>query len=518
MRKSTLVPFLLLALSTPAAATSYLIAPDGTGDFPTIQDALTASASGDSVLLADGTFSGAGNRNLQFGGKSLTILSQSGTPVTCTIDCEFAARGFTLVSIPASARIAGITITHGVGDGAGIYCENSFLTIENCVFDDNGVLDRGGGVHCRSNAHPVIKRCTFTNNDAVSGGGLYCYSAGADVFDSVFLGNVAHSVGGGGVWMSVTASVSLTGCTVQSNTAAQQGGGIWCGGSVVTPSTLSLTDCDVSGNDAAQLGGGLFCNSSFLTFTNTLIAGNHAVATDGGGAYVASSFPSFTGVTFAGNRTGGTGGAVYLYSADATFDHSILWGNCADTQYDVVSMGGSGSSATFLCSDASPAEVGGTGTSSFDADCLDADPLFCGPADCLDAPTALGDYTLDSISPAGPANVPCGRMGALDVACITEVAAPVPAALPVTSRAAPNPLVDGTRISFTAPAGDVRVTVLDVAGRVRRAWTESHGAPGDGVVTWDGRDARGRPVPAGTYFYRLRVGASVSTGKLVRLR
>lgn len=518
------IPPLVLILAAPATlpAATFLIQPDGTGDFPTIQAALTAAAAGDTIALADGTFTGAGNRNLNYVGKSLVVMSQSGTPVTCVIDCEGAARGFTFVSVPASARLQGVTITNGVGDGAGIYCENSFPTIRNCALTNNGgSQDRGGGLHCRLNAHPVLDRCTITGNTSSSGGGIYAYSAGADVYDCVITDNTANAVGGGGVWCSVNADVLLSGCTIQDNHAigpTGQGGGVWCGGSVVTPSTLVVTNSDVSGNEAAYLAGGMFMNSSFITVTQTLIAGNRCTTLDGGGVYVASSNPVFTSVTIAGNRGGGTGGAAHLYSTHATFDRCALWGNCADGSWDAVAMSGTGSTATFLCSDVSPADVGGTGAPSFDASCIDADPLFCEPQGCGVAPTAWGNYTIDSFSPLTDTSSPCGtRIGALDVGCVTELAAPVTAGDALGGRAAPNPTTGATRITFSAPAaGPVEVRVLDAAGRQVRAWTETHAA-GEGAVTWDGRDGRGRPAPAGVYFWRLRAGEAVSAGRVVRL-
>lgn len=517
MQRFLIASLLLLAEPRAGAAASYLIQPDGTGDFPTIQDALFAAASGDTVVLADGTFTGAGNRNLNFVGKSLVVRSENGTPTTCTLDCQSAGRGFTLVSVPAGAKVSGITITGGVGDGGAIYCENSFPTIENCALVDNGVLDRGGAVHCRSNAHATIRECTITGNDSASGGGVYCYSAGATVIDTVIENNVAHSVGGGGVWMNVTASVSLTGCSIRSNTA-NQGAGVWCGGSVVTPSTLTITDCDISGNESGQLGGGLFANTSFLTISNTVLAGNRAAGTDGGGAYIASSNPTLSHVTIAGNTTAGSGGAAYLYSTDATFDHCILWGDCADVQHDEVSMGGSGSSATFQCCDVPATEVGGIGTVSFDTDSFEADPLFCGAENCSLAPIATGDYTLDSSSPAAPLRSPaCGLIGAQDVGCGVTSVEPAAIASTFSSRVVPNPASGPTRILFSAPAGTVRVTLFDARGRVVHDWVEPRGAAGLSSVTWNARDERWHPVPAGIYFYRLSVGDATSYGRVVRL-
>ena len=88
---------LLLATSVCPAAT-YVVRPDGTGDFPTILAAVDASLDGDIIELTDGVFTGEGNRNVRYLGKAITVRSQSGHAASCIIDCEGIAglerRGF----------------------------------------------------------------------------------------------------------------------------------------------------------------------------------------------------------------------------------------------------------------------------------------------------------------------------------------------------------------------------------------------------------------------------------------
>ncbi len=67
---------------------TYVVQPDGTGDFATIQDAIDASVPGGTIELADGMFAGDGNRDLDYKGKAITIHSQSGDPELCYINCE----------------------------------------------------------------------------------------------------------------------------------------------------------------------------------------------------------------------------------------------------------------------------------------------------------------------------------------------------------------------------------------------------------------------------------------------
>jgi hypothetical protein len=88
--RPTAVLLLTLGLATlsGAGATTYLVRPDGTGDFPTIQAAVAASASGDVIELANGTFTGPGNRDVDYLSKLVTIRSQSGNPEACVIDCQ----------------------------------------------------------------------------------------------------------------------------------------------------------------------------------------------------------------------------------------------------------------------------------------------------------------------------------------------------------------------------------------------------------------------------------------------
>ena len=113
------------------------------GDYPTIQSAIDASLHSDTIVIADGIYSGPGNRDIDFKGKAITLKSENG-PENCTIDCQGGEvdphRGFHFHSDEGSNSILeGFSIANGyiVGDGGngggGIYCPNSSPTIRNCV-------------------------------------------------------------------------------------------------------------------------------------------------------------------------------------------------------------------------------------------------------------------------------------------------------------------------------------------------------------------------------------------------
>ncbi len=89
----------------------------------------------------------------------------------------------------------------------------------------------------------------------------------------------------------------------------------------------------------------------------------------------------------------------------------------------------------------------------------------------------------------------------------------------------PNPTRGATTIPLLgATPGPTRVRIYDAAGRLVRTLVGNAGAGAGAGVRWDGRSDDGRPVPAGSYTYRVsgppdddgRVRDG--TGKLVRVR
>jgi hypothetical protein len=192
-------------LAGPAFGSTYVVNPDGTGDFPTIQAAVDAAVNGDVIELGSGVFTGDGNRDVDYLGKAITIRSQGG-PGACVIDCQGSAgephRGFYffLLEGPDSV-LGGVTITHGRSwGGAAVYCYGIHCspTITRCVFVDNHSSGEGGALFADL-AFPQVTDCVFTNNSALYGGGAsICNGASAAAFLTrcTFVGNQA-SFGGG---------------------------------------------------------------------------------------------------------------------------------------------------------------------------------------------------------------------------------------------------------------------------------------------------------------------------------
>ncbi len=90
----------------------------------------------------------------------------------------------------------------------------------------------------------------------------------------------------------------------------------------------------------------------------------------------------------------------------------------------------------------------------------------------------------------------------------------------VLARAVPNPTRDrDVLIQFRVPSthdqGSVELSIYTVAGRLVRTLVSDVRSAGDYQTGWDLRSSEGARVPAGIYFYRLRVGNEETTQRLV---
>ena len=201
---SVTVACLLLVLSStnPFAATIRV-----PSEQPTIQAGIDASVDGDTVLVTDGTYTGVGNKNIDYCGKAVAVLSENG-PDKTVIDCKGYGRGCYFDSAEdALSRLEGFTIRNGdVNEsGGGIYCHMSSPTILNSTISGNTAGDNGGGICCWNGFSPTISnRAIIDNHSGYKGGGFSCYE---------------------------TSSPAILNCTVNRNSAFVAGSGIYCSSS-----------------------------------------------------------------------------------------------------------------------------------------------------------------------------------------------------------------------------------------------------------------------------------------------
>jgi len=308
-------------------------------EFLTIQNAIDVAKDSDTVIVADGTYTGPGNRDIDFLGKAITVRSENG-PENCIIDCGYRrgkrydwyyGRGFYFHSgEDANSVLDGFTITNGRAEkGGAIYCEDSSPVITNCIINSNSA-EQGGGVYCESSS-PTISNCAFIRNTAVGeyayGGGMYNSNrdgGSSTLTNCTFSRNSAvgeFSSSGGGMrnYNHEGGSSILTNCTFSGN-SARFGGGMYNynrdGGS------STLTNCTFSGNSAEKSGGGMRNSNrdgGSSTLTNCTFSGNSAVGERAYGGGMRNTNHEggssiLTNCTFSGNlaeRGGGISNSNY---------------------------------------------------------------------------------------------------------------------------------------------------------------------------------------------------------------
>lgn len=195
-------------------------------DFPTIQEAIDASIPIDTIIVAEGTYTGPGNRDLSFNGKSLYLKSVKG-PENTIIDCDAGPtdrhRAFNFINgEDAGARVDGFTIINGYGpfshdnyEGGAILCDGSSPTIRNCVFAHNQGPYQGGAIslfYCT----PSFYNCTFVQNYSLYGGGIYSNNSNPYLSNCIF----AYNLNGGAIYGNAVLNCS----NIYGNTA-----GDWTG-------------------------------------------------------------------------------------------------------------------------------------------------------------------------------------------------------------------------------------------------------------------------------------------------
>ena len=144
MKRFLILIVLLLSQSSLSAATIHVPT-----DQTTIQAAIDAAAINDTVLVAPGTYTGDGNRDISFNGKNLVLMSETGAETTI-IDCQASSTDMHYAIKLANGEdttslIDGFTITNAHfrefgWPGGALYFTNGTANIQNCIVSNCGTV------------------------------------------------------------------------------------------------------------------------------------------------------------------------------------------------------------------------------------------------------------------------------------------------------------------------------------------------------------------------------------------
>jgi len=182
----------------------------------------------------------------------------------------------------------------------------SGLTFSGGKVSGGGVAGFGGGL--LNDGTVSLTDCTVSSNSAYNGGGLF-NDGSANLTDCTVSGNSAGYDGGG---LDNAGTMTLTDCTVSHNLAF---GGESYGGGLFNYGTANLTNCTVSSNTAGGFdiggGGGLANDRGTMTLTDCTVSGNSVVYNEsGGGLDNVVGTANLTGCTISDNTSEGAGGGL----------------------------------------------------------------------------------------------------------------------------------------------------------------------------------------------------------------
>jgi predicted outer membrane repeat protein len=352
-------PVLLLSLllASAAHAADRTVGPGQT--YATIQAAVNASADGDVLRIAAGTYDEA----ITIAELDLSLVAQGAVTLIHADDSilriEEAVVDITGITfVPDGGRAlrlsdAEVTITNVTirdnntgqdpfnGAAAALFAGSS-LTARNSTFRNNRTyanfyswISQGYGGHIYvDDSDLLVEDCTFEAGEALRGGGIFHSGTGTTTIRRSTFSGLSATARGGAVWLSEAASLVVEDSTFTSNEAEEMGGAIrWEGQEGV--GSLTISNSRFTSNSADDYGGAIAVNTgNEALFEAVVFRGN---TSDRGGAISLTNLEAaeMLGNVFCGNAANTEGGAVRANNVDAG-----TWKNNAFYQHAAGGAGG----------------------------------------------------------------------------------------------------------------------------------------------------------------------------------
>ncbi len=218
-------------------------------EYATIQAAIDSADDYDLILVADGTHTGLGNRDVQVLDKTVIVRSENGAD-QCIIDCEGEGQAFYLEGHQCDASVLeGLTVTGGSASfGGAIACCDATPTIRGCKFVGNEASWSGGAISCSGHRGCLrISNCTISGNRGDDGGAIFTWGFCRLVIENSLITDNSADYYGGGAYHDRSQPIYAN-CTFAGNRAYYMGGAI----SLVDQASADLRGCVVWGNTTSQ--------------------------------------------------------------------------------------------------------------------------------------------------------------------------------------------------------------------------------------------------------------------------
>lgn len=348
-------------------ASSWTVNADGSGDLPTIQDAIDAATDGDSILLSAGEF----HASFDLSGKDLSIVGAGRTETV--IDGQGDVDRMIFAPPGTEFSLHNLTLRNAFHQG--ILLNEGSLTTDNVLFQDLGSTEQFGGAIEAINSTIEITNTTFFENYGYDGGGIHATgTTSLYIEDSVFESNrgtgytervveyeydeetgeeissttlVNERQGrGGGLFVQGDGSITIVNSEFTDNRSRWGGGGMCVR---TFDGTTTIDGTDFYDNRATNGAGGGILNwmqgedvydfdefaeiFGTMIVTNSLFSGNNSQQSHGGAIYMEGDYSApmrleLNDSTFEYNEANNDGGAIYLRRM---YDEALIY----DTTFDL---------------------------------------------------------------------------------------------------------------------------------------------------------------------------------------
>ncbi len=475
---------------------------------PTIQAGIDAVNVGGTVLVAPGWYVGEGNRDIDFRGKAVHLKAEGSAWIGINCDGTPANphRAFIFNNgEDSTTMVEGFSIRNGYAvTGGAVLCNGSSPKFRSCAFSTNEAASTGGAIQAEENSNIILDGCVFHDNQAEGGGAAFFYWSSPTLRRCEFSENQA--VIGGAVRALGCTSLSMDDfCFFYANRASDIGGAIHLDN---TGGTLHQTS--FHGNVSDNFGGALAMVYSDVTVDHSIFFSDTAAAA-GGAVFISNCDPTLINCTIVDNSAPGGSGIYIRYLSAPVIENCLIAFNLGGPAVTCFE-----NSPTVSCTDIYGHPGGDwvdciAGMEAANGN-LNLDPLFCDP---------VGVIIWDS-SPCAADNNSCGVLiGAMDVGCQTtgisdDSQVPFEYSL---AQNYPNPFNPTTTVEYTVPAAtDVTVTLFNILGNRIKTLVDEFQPAGSYRIDWDGTADDGGQVATGIYIYRIEAGSFVAARKMMLVK
>lgn len=222
---------------------------DGTAKNPfcTIQDAVDAASSGDTVLIGAGLY----KQDVVMPGSQLRLVGMEGATAT---KLEAQEIGAIFVSPGADVRMEGL----GFSDRWGIVSTDARVEIVRCRFVRCFGYDFEGGAITATGSDLIITNSLFEENESLYGGSIYADGGSARIEGCNFLYGDAYD--GGGLFLQGMDEVTIAHCRFHRMHAEKNGSAM-----IVSGERVLMEDSLFTGNGVWDYGGTALIGGTYTT-------------------------------------------------------------------------------------------------------------------------------------------------------------------------------------------------------------------------------------------------------------